>query len=137
MEKSKAGAQIYGYSVCLVAVITFLISTSSLVNAIMDHGDPLHSGYTPAGSPSLASFENYKMDILKSAQRGDGKEQASYLPDDNTLRTMYESAKADKIQTSLHNSNGTILISSLIILICIVLFVTHWRWLKNISKPEA
>jgi hypothetical protein len=37
MEKSqKIGAQIYGYTVCIVAVIAFLISVTTLVNAIID-----------------------------------------------------------------------------------------------------
>ncbi len=137
MEKQKAGAQIYGYSVCLVAVITFLISTTSFVNSLMDRTDPLHSGYNPPGSPSLASFENYKMDILKSSQRSEGPNQSSYVPDDNTLRTMFESAKSDKIQTSMHNANRNLLISSLLLVICIILFVTHWRWLRKISKAET
>ena len=137
MEKQhKAGPQIYGYSVCLVAVITFLIATTSFVNAVMDRQDPLHSGFTPAGSPSLASFENYKMDILKSSPRGEAG-QASYIPDDQTLRSMFESAKSDKIQKSLHDANRSLLISSLILVICIVLFTTHWRWLKNLNKAES
>ena len=137
MEKSsKAGAQIYGYSVCLVAVITFLLTTISLVNAVIDLEDPLHEGYTPAGSPSLASYENYKMDMLKSSQKGDDNSK-SYVPDDTTLRAMYESAKNDKIQSSLHQSHKSIIISSLLIVICVILFVTHWRWMRKMTKSEA
>jgi hypothetical protein len=35
MEKStRIVAQVYGYAICLVAVITFLISTTGLVTAI-------------------------------------------------------------------------------------------------------
>jgi len=61
MEKStKMVAQFYGYAVCLVAVITFLLSFTAFVTAIVDADDPLHSGGLPAGSPSLASFENSK-----------------------------------------------------------------------------
>jgi hypothetical protein len=138
MEKQqKAGPQIYGYSVCLVAVITFLISTSTLVDAVMQRQDPLHSGFSPAGAPSLASFEIYKMDILRSSQGGEGTNKASYIPDDNTLRAMFEASKSDKIQKVMHNSNSSIIITGLMILICTVLFVTHWRWLKNMNKPEG
>jgi hypothetical protein len=137
MEKSsKTGAQIYGYSVCLVAVITFLITTTTLVNAVIDLGDPLHEGFVPAGSPSLASYENYKMDILKSIQKGDG-DSKSYIPDDNTLRAMYESAKNDKIQSSLHQSHKSIVISSILIIICVSLFITHWRWMRKMTKSET
>ena len=70
MEKShKVVAQIYGYTVCLVAVITLLVTITTLVNAVFDLQDPLHADSKfqgLQGSPSLASFENYKMDVLKS-----------------------------------------------------------------------
>ena len=44
MEKPKLVAQIYGYLVCLVTVITLLISITSLINSVIDMGDPLHAG---------------------------------------------------------------------------------------------
>ena len=135
MEKSqKVGAQIYGYAVCIVAVITFLISITSLVNAFIDLQDPIHVlGWGPPG-PSLASYENYKMDILKSSQKGDESVQTSYVPDDQTLRAMYEAARADRIQSVKHQSNKSIIVGSLLILICLILFVTHWRWVRKLNK---
>jgi len=137
MEKSrKVGAQIYGYAVCLVAVITFLISISTLVNAIIDLGDPLHAGYSPPGTPSLASFEIYKMDMLKSTQAGDVTK-ASYIPDDETLRAMFEAAKDDKIQATRHRSNQNMTIGGLLIIICVILFITHWRWMQKITRSET
>lgn len=132
MKKSSWMAQLYGYLVCLVAVITFLIALTTMVNAVIDLGDPLHSGYTPAGTPSLASFENYKMDVLKSVQ----KDGASVSPDEQTLRAMYESARNDKIMQVKHQSNRTIIVDAMLIIICLVLFVTHWRWLRTLAKAE-
>ena len=135
MEKSqKVGAQIYGYAVCLTAVITFLISVSTLVNAILDLGDPLHAGWTPPEAPSLASFENYKMDILRSIPKGEGAGQASYIPDDATLKGMFEAAKNDKIQSSRHNSMRNVMIGGILMVICTILFITHWRWMKKITR---
>jgi hypothetical protein len=135
MEKSqKVGAQIYGYAVCLVAVITFLISISTLINAILDLGDPIHAGWTPAGAPSLASFENYKMDILKSAQTGDGSGQAAYIPDEKTLQTMFEAAKNEKIQSSRQMSIKNIMVGGVLMIICTILFITHWRWMQKITR---
>ncbi|HUN65783.1 MAG TPA: hypothetical protein VMW43_06735 [Bacteroidota bacterium] len=136
MEKSQRMPHIYGYLVCLVAVITVIICVSTLVYAILDLGDPIHAGFTPAGSPSLASFANYKMDILKSAPK-EGEAAKSYMPDDQTLRAMYEAAKDDRIQSVRHESNRTIVIDSVLILICVVLFVTHWRWMRKLSGTEA
>ena len=137
MEKPQRMPHIYGYLVCLVAVITVLICASTLVYAILDLGDPIHAGYTPAGTPSLASFENYKMDILKSVPKEGESAKAAYVPDDQTLRSMYEAAKNDKIQFIRHEANRTIVIDTILIAICIVLFVTHWRWMRKLSRAEA
>ena len=137
MEKSQRMPQIYGYLVCLVAVITFLISSSTLVMAILDLGDPLHAGRRISGEPSLASFENYRADILRSAPDEAQAAKAGYVLDEQTLRTMYEAAKTDKIQTIRHQSNRTIVIDSVLIVICIVLFVTHWRWVQKLTATVA
>ena len=135
MEKStRIAAQIYGYTVCVVAVITFLISVTTLVNAVIDRSDPIHAGWTQAGSPSLASFENYKMDIIKSLPENKGGTGASYVPDDATLRTMYQSAREDKIQSELHRANQNAFIGGLLLLISVVLFIMHWRWLRKFAR---
>ena len=119
MAKShKIGAQIYGYSVCLVAVITFLVAITMVMNAMIDLTDPIHSGWNPQGSPSLASFENYKMDVLKSSPVGQ-------QPGDQILQTMYEAAKADKIKSVKHQANRSFMIGGALILLSGVLFITH------------
>ena len=87
--------------------------------------------------PSLASFENYKMDILKSLQKGDESSKVSYVPDDKTLRAMYEAARTDRIQSVKHQSNKSIIVGSLLIFICAILFVTHWRWVRKLNKLAA
>lgn len=129
-KSNKIGAQIYGYTVCLVAVVTFLIAVTSVVNAIVDLRDPLHSGWNPPGSPSLASFENYKMDVLKSVPKNDSNG-AAYLPDELGMRAMYESAKADKIKTVEHQANRALTIGGLLTVICAILFLTHWKWMQR------
>jgi len=137
MDKpTRIAAQVYGYAVCLVAVITFLVSVTGLVNSVADLGDPLHSGYTPQGSPSLASYENYKMDVLKSGQADAAGSKAGFTPDETALKAMYESAKSDKIQKVRHESNKAIMISTIMILISVVLFVTHWRWMQSRAKMQ-
>lgn len=89
------------------------------------------------GAPSLASFENYKMDLLKSPQRpGEEAKTATYVPDDETIRAMYEAAKAERIQSVRHQSSRSLVTSSLVILISIVLFVAHWRLARKSVKLE-
>lgn len=135
MEKSpKTGAQIYGYTVCIVSVITFLICISTLLNAFFDLQDPLHSGYNLPGSPSLVTYENYRIDILKNLPKSD--DSASLLPDEQTLRAMYEAARNDKITSVKSQANRTIIISLILIAICVTLFATHWRWIRKMNKSE-
>ena len=131
-------AQIYGYAVCLVTVITFLISIAALVGAIFDLSDPLHaSNFAFREGPSLASFENYKMDVLKSPPKGDGGSAPAYVPDDQTLHAMYDAAKNDRIQSVRLGARRTITVDSLLIIMCIVLFTTHWSWLRRLARKEA
>ena len=139
MEKPHRMAQVYGYTVCLVAVITFIICTANIIPAIMDLGDPLHAGgiFVPTGTPSLASFENYKMDILKTTQGDEQKAATSWVPDDQTLRSMFEAAKSDRINQANHSSVRTIVVCSLIILISVVLFAFHWIWMRRLGRMAA
>jgi len=136
MEKPHRMAQIYGYIVCLVAVIAFIICIANIIPAIMDLGDPLHAGgiYFPAGTPSLASFDNYKMDILKTSKGDDQKTGTNWVPDDRTLRSMYEAAKADKINQAKHVSVREIVVNSIIVLISIALFILHWLWMRRLTR---
>jgi hypothetical protein len=135
MEKPKLIPQIYGYAVCLVSVITFLISVTVMVNSIIDLSDPLHanSSFMAEKSASLASYDLYKVETLKSVKTDAGTTTSSYLPDEKTLHSMYETARADKIRSETHQIIRTVVVNSLLIIICIVLFITHWRWMRKLS----
>lgn len=139
MEKTNRMPQIYGYLICLVSVITFIICLANIIPAIIDLGDPLHSRsiYNQQNSPSLASFENYKMDILKSINKESVGDTKAYFPDDQTIQAMYEAAKADVIQTVVHSSVRTIIVSGIILLVSIVLFITHINWMRRLSKHTS
>jgi hypothetical protein len=130
----KIVSQVYGYAVCLVAVIVFLISTTSLITAVLDLGNPLYSGYAPANAPSLASFESYKLDIVKSFRDGNNSDKESLIPGEETLRVLYETARNEKIQRVRYQSHKTMLISSLMIFISLALFYIHWRWMQRMTK---
>jgi len=136
MEKPHRMAQIYGYTVCLVAVIAFIICVAQIVTSIIDMGDPLHAQgiFVMAGTPSLASFENYKMDILKNSKNDEQKTGSNWTPDDQTLRSMYQAARNDRINQANHISFRSIITNGLIILISIILFTFHWLWMRRLSK---
>ena len=129
-EKSQKIQMVYGYAVCLVAVITLLISVTSMVYALIDLTDPM-SAYRTYGkdAPSLASFENYKVDIIKATNP-----EHELTLDDPTLKVMYEAAKNDAIAKVKHSSMRSVIVNSLVLLICIILFTTHWMWMQRLSK---
>ena len=132
MEKEKVTRiqMIYGYAVCLVTVITFLICVTSMVYSLMDLTDPINAHKTYGRDvPSLASYENYKIDIIKSLD----KEQSAELTD-ATLMSMYDAAKKDTVSKVKHDAYRSVIVNGLIILVCIVLFMTHWIWMRKLSK---
>jgi len=129
MEKKHKIMQVYAVIICVVTVITFLISVSSIVSAMMDRSDPLHARRSEV---NLSSYENFKMDVLKSTQ----KDQA-YIPDDKTIQEMYQSAKNDKIMTIQHQTSTTITVSGIVIVICFILFISHWILLRKVTKQEV
>ena len=136
MAKQNLIVQIYGYLVCLVAVITVLISVGMLVNSLIDLGDPLTAGRSSWGGrePNLASFESYKMDIIKAQNNQPESGGQSYLPDDQTLRAMYEAAKSDIIKLAKFRALRNIYSGIILIIICLVLFFTHWRWMNRLVR---
>ncbi len=129
MEKKQKIIQIYAVIISIIAVITILISLSTLISSYIDKSDPLSVEiYSNKNQASLASFENFKMDILKSTQ----KDQA-YIPDDKTIQKMYDEAKAAKIKVVEHRANSGITVSAIIMIIAIILFGSH-IWLMKRTK---
>ena len=129
MEKKHRIAQIYGYLVCLVAVITFLIATSDLIRAVIDMGDPLRSTYQL--QLNLASFENFKVDAMANINTD-----AAYIPDDTALKNMFEAAKNELIANTNHRIRRSVIVNSLLIVFSLVLFILHWRWMYRLRKTN-
>ena len=128
MEKKRKGIQVYAIIVSIVAIITFIISCRILVAAFINRSDPVNSGHSRA---DLSSFENYKMGVMRSI-----KQDQAYIPSDTEISKMYDAAKEEKVNKVLHNTKRDIIVTSLLILISIALFVTHWLIIKRYSKFE-
>jgi hypothetical protein len=136
-------AQVYGYAVCFITVITMLISIKSVVDAVVDLTDPIRAeggGYGRMGR-SLTNFEVYKLDARRDPQRG----QTVPLPagttttatamrdtlSDAELRRMYDAEREQAIGNSKFRATRTLIGSLLLITLSAILFVVHWRWLKR------
>ncbi len=165
MEKStKVVGQIYGYFICLTAIILFLTSIQSIVGSVVDLRNPKYAADL-AGS-NLESFEKYKMNILNSLYAGKerdaekekaktggegvaapdtaapatavpGRAAPAYIPDDSGLRAMYEAEKSVKFESARHVEWRRIVENGLMVLLSAVLFVVHWMWLKRRPRTAA
>jgi hypothetical protein len=134
-------AQTYGYAVCFIAVIVILISIKSVVNAAIDLSDPIRAengGYGRMGRP-LSNFEIYKLEARREPnQRGTvpmpvGATQtvrADSLSDAD-LRKMYDAEREQVIGNVKFRSIRTLVGSLLLIVVAAILFVIHWRWLRQ------
>jgi hypothetical protein len=76
------------------------------------------------------------MDILKSTSKQTDSATAAYIPDEQTLKVMYQAARDNKIQLEKHRAFRAIIIHGLLVLICLVLFVSHWRWMSKLAKVD-
>ena len=128
-------SQVYGYTVCVIAVVTFLICATVVVNNVFDLANPIASGAT--FESSLSSFEAYKATYQRdqrSVVMGTAASEAR--PDtasEATLRKRYEAIRADRIARVTFQSWKAIVTSGLLLIISVVLFVLHWRWMKKLG----
>lgn len=80
MDRSNRIAQLYGYTVCLVAVIVVLSSTASLLGAAIDRANPLQAEYSFGAS--LSSLEAYRATYQRERSMG-GSEPAHWTRSPN------------------------------------------------------
>lgn len=133
VENSNRVAQLYGYTVCLVAVVTFLISASSIVGAWFDLASPLEAD-RQFFDASLTSFEAYKATYQHASEmrfRSDQAKQDTFP--EPVLRARYEALRTDHVARVHFQALRSITTSSLMLVLSVVLFSVHWRWLRKRS----
>lgn len=138
-------APVYGYVVCLVAVVTFLINVSGFIDAAFDRAAPLQGrggAYGPmggGGGSSLTSFETFRATY-------DERERMVTRPNDRApvdtpstteLRRRYEALRADRIEQMTYSASQLLVKHALLIVVAVVLFVWHWRWLRTQRDPSV
>lgn len=129
-------AQWYGYSVCLVAVVVLLISSTGVVNSLFTLANPLH-GEMDFG-PALTSFEAYRATHTNSPYLEPAKREALRRtpPGEAELRARYQALRADRMATNRYHATRSLVSATLLSLLCIVLFAFHWRWLRRLGSGE-
>ncbi len=135
MEKGRGIGQVYGYIVCVIAIITALISISMIVGSIFNLQDPLRSTSPSFFGPTanLSSFESYKIDILtgRADYSGTDDKDQSYMPSDTELKAAYDATKEDHIAKVKLDAARSITNGIILILIAAALFFGHWKWLNK------
>ena len=136
MASSNRISQVYGYAVCLIAVITVLISMNGLVKSLFDLSDPLRAdGY--GRGVSLTSYTAYKRDQqqragpIRARSAPPGSETVAATPTETELRQMFEDERLDQIGAVRFRAMKTLVTSALMTIIAIGLFLMHWRWLRR------
>lgn len=127
-------APVYGYVICVIAVITFLVNISGFVDSTFDRANPLASGrsYGPYGG-SLTSFESFRATYEQGKPMRASPQPP--VPGDTLttaeLRLRYDALRADQLTQARHQSTQRLVKHGLLILLSIILFATHWRWVRG------
>lgn len=133
-------APVYGYTVCLVAVITFLIAAASFVDAVFHRSAPLQQAdrYSTGGG-SLTSFEAFRATYTEGYRPrapGDTSRSRDTLTTAQ-LRDRYDALRADVIARESYRGTKELVKNGLLMLVAIALFATHWTWLRRRDSSAA
>jgi hypothetical protein len=137
MAKINRIAQVYGYAVCLVAIIVIMISVAQIVNAAFNLASPLRAEAYGRGGP-LTSYSAYRREQLQRSNApmrtragppaGDS---VNAVPSETELRQMFEDERLEQIGNVRFRAMRTLITSVLMIIIASGLFFMHWRWLRR------
>ena len=133
MERSDRVPQLYGYSVCLIAIVVMLVNVSSLVNQSFTLSNPLASDRYGWGGAVLTSFETYRATMSRMESPAFPTAAASNAPKltDAELRAQYEALRADQIARARLEARRDMTNSILMLAIAAALFAWHWRWVRR------
>ncbi|HTO72822.1 MAG TPA: hypothetical protein VMJ30_03335 [Gemmatimonadales bacterium] len=136
VEKPNRVAQLYGYTVCLIALILGLMSVSGLMDAAFERANPLQGGDYPFGA-SLTSFDAFK------ARHGDAdpfERRENAAPDtasEATLRIRFDALVAERLARVQYQTSRELVTKTILLLLSLGLFAFHWRWVRRLSIDEA
>ena len=138
MARPHLFAQIYGYAVCLTAVIVGLISINGATNAAFDLGNPTHTRnqYGTDVPPTFEEFlaqERGQIDNTNTPPEVSKDSARAVSPlSDEQLKHIYESRRDDLIAVRSFQATKSLVASLLLLVASIALFAWHWRWLRRL-----
>ncbi len=145
IENQSRMAQGYGYAVCLIAVVVGLASMGGLVNSLFDYSDPVHSDRYGGSGLTVTSYNAYKRAYYAreprrvASERG-GPDAVAVKGDsipDVTLRQMYQDDRLDHVENTRFRALKNMVSAALLLIVSIILFTIHWKWLRRQSPQPA
>jgi hypothetical protein len=135
MDRANRIAQLYGYTVCLVALVTILITLPAIVDNFFTLSNPAQGDTRFGFRAGLGSFEAYRASQRQSGAVAEplGGRQAREEPppSDEELRRRYEALRADQIASNLFDARRSLVRNGILLTLALGLFVGHWRWLRR------
>jgi hypothetical protein len=135
MERPSRVAQLYGYTVCLIALITLLFTLPNLIETGFRLSDPLQA--ESRFGPTLSSFDAYKATYDRTPFPREGQAGPSVRPNEEELRRQYEALRADRIAGNTFEARRSLISQVLVLGLALGLFVGHWRWLRRQTQEAT
>lgn len=138
VERPNRVPQLYGYTVCLVALLTVLTTLPGMVDSLFMLSDPTQETSRFGVGSSLGSFESYKA----SQQRPQEVRPPGVPPSapeapltEEQLRAQYSALRADQIAANRFEARRSLVRNGILLLLALSLFAGHWRWLRSRAEP--
>ena len=133
-------AQVYGYLVCLIAVIVGLLSGKGIVDDLFDLSRPDFAGWQREVPATFEEFRAEQRRQVRPNPEVQGRPVVSgdsSTLDDAQLRRIYESRRADAIARTKFRATKSVVGNLALFLASVFLFVWHWRWLRGVRDDLA
>ena len=133
VERSDRVPQLYGYTVCLIALLWGLTSIVSLIDNTFTLSSPVYHSQGQFGfEPSITSLEAFRLSYDRT--RPDGKRDS--IPDAE-LRQRYSAYRADRVAATQVAARQALVTQAISLFLALGLFVVHWRWLRRRPATEG
>jgi uncharacterized membrane protein YidH (DUF202 family) len=141
VEHPQRVPQLYGYAVCLIALLVGLTSVKGVLESSLTLMDPTYSSTAPWNNwaePSVTSFEAFRAtyDRMREMRIGANEPRPEPLSDAE-LQRRYEALRADRIERNRVGAKRTLIVSLFSLVLATAIGVAHWRWLRSRHPAPA
>jgi hypothetical protein len=140
IERSDRVPQLYGYTICLIALIWALSSVISIVESALSLSAPeLRGAYAFGWEPSVSSFEAFRTTYDRARQLSSPNPNEARLDTvpEPELQRRFAALRADRVLRVQFEARRNLIVKSLSLLIAAALFAFHWRWLRRYAVSDS